>query len=435
MAVGHLYGTGDEEIRGRLGVDAVLFLSLFAAQAGLIVVQPVLAQIASDFSVATATAGQLRAVSGLAAGIMALVVAPLAGRLGLRELLLGATGLLALGSLASAIAPSLLILALIQVGIGVAIGVLLTAGTSAAGEWVAPEQGARALSWALSGQAAGWVVGMPLIGIVGEMGWRYAWLAFPFVASLLAALALSRAAVPRESGSTNASVAVALADRRVRLWAVGELLASSAWAGTLVFAGALFTESYEASLPLTGLLLAPAGLAVIAGNVVFRRLVSCEPGRLLVRLALILAVLVPIFGAVRCGIVVSAVLFTVASFLAGGRMLIGNAFGLQMAPRLRLAVMGTRASANQFGYFIGAAIGGLALGSGGYGVLGLTLGALFLGAALAVTTTTTTGLRAGRHSIAEGLNVPARPSVAAFREALIPRCLTQDSSIKKGAHP
>lgn len=421
--MGQLSGTGTTGGQGRLGVNAVLFLSLFAAQAGLIVVQPVLAQIASDFSVATATAGQLRTVSGLAAGIMALSVGLLARRLALRELLLGATVLLALGSVASAIAPSLLVLALMQVGVGVAIAVLMTAGTTAAGEWVAPEQRARALSWALSGQAAGWVVGMPLIGVVGEMGWRYAWLAFPLVASLVAAVAVRKGALPRESGSSNASVTTALADRRVARWAVGELLASSAWAGTLVFAGALFTESYEASLPLTGVLLAPAGLAVIAGNVVFRRFVRCDTGQLLIRLALVLAVLVPLFGVFRGGIVVSAALFTAASFLAGGRMLIGNAFGLQVAPSLRLAIMGTRASANQFGYFVGAAIGGVALGAGGYGVLGLTLGGLFFGAALAVTTTPA-GLRLGRRDAAGGRSLLRRPSAAALREALVPRCLT-----------
>ena len=48
--------------------------------------------------------------------------------------------------------------------------------------------------------------------------------------------------------------------------------------------------------------------------------------------------------------------------------------------------MGARAAANQFGYFVGSAAGGIALGLSGYPGLGIVLGALFVAAALPLTT-------------------------------------------------
>jgi predicted MFS family arabinose efflux permease len=55
---------------------------------------------------------------------------------------------------------------------------------------------------------------------------------------------------------------------------------------------------------------------------------------------------------------------------------------MDKAPEDRVAVMSLRAAANQLGYLLGAAVGGLALTLGGFSALGLTLAALFAAAAL-----------------------------------------------------
>ena len=120
-------------------VSITLFTSLFAGQAALIAMAPVLTEAASDLDVSTAAAGQLRTLTGLTAGITALLMGRLAGRFGLGRQLVGASLLLALGSLASALAPSFALLALAQVPVGVAVAILTTAGTLAAAEWVSPE--------------------------------------------------------------------------------------------------------------------------------------------------------------------------------------------------------------------------------------------------------------------------------------------------------
>jgi predicted MFS family arabinose efflux permease len=359
----------------------VLFAALFAAQAAVIALSPVLPRVAAELAVSTATAGQLRTAAGLAAGVAALLVTRWT-RADLRKLMVAATGLVAVGSLLSSLAPTFTLLVAAQVVVGVGIGTLVSAATTAAAEWAPAEQRTRVLAWALVGQPTAWIVGMPLIGFLGQTSWRYGLLALPLTASLLAAGAL--ATRPRPAAQArDADLLGALQERDFSRWVAGELLANAGWAGTLVYSGALFLQSYDTSPALTGFLLAAAAAAFVGGNLVFRRLVSDDPRPQLTSFALALAIVVPLFGSLRPNVTVSAALFATAGFLAGGRTLIGNAFGLQAAPDRRLAVMGMRAATTQLGYFVGAAAAGAALEADGYAGLGLAMGGFFIAAAAA----------------------------------------------------
>ena len=65
--------------------------------------------------------------------------------------------------------------------------------------------------------------------------------------------------------------------------------------------------------------------------------------------------------------------------------MVAGALGMDAAPEDRVAAMSMRAAANQFGYLLGAALGGVALAAGGFSALGTAFSALFvLGAALHV---------------------------------------------------
>jgi predicted MFS family arabinose efflux permease len=363
-------------------VSVALFLSLFAAQAGVIAMAPVLADAASDLEVSTAAAGQLRTITGLAAGITALLLGALAGRIGLGRQLLTASALLAIASIASAAAPTFPLLAVAQLLVGVAVAVLTTAGTLAAAEWVAPDLRTRTLSWALVGQPTAWIVGMPLIGALGEHSWRYGWLALPLAAAVAAAILVASRAGQPPARSQPARARSVLADHGIACWLASELLANAAWAATLVYAGALFAESYATSIKLTGCLLAVAGVTYVVGNLLGRRLAGRDPRRVLVLLAVLLAVTDGLFGTARPGIATSTVLLASAAFLAGGRTLIASGFALSTTPEIRPAVTGLRAATMQFGYFVGSLAGGAALTAGGYSAFGATVGALFLAAAV-----------------------------------------------------
>lgn len=367
--------------RGHRSATVTLFTALFAAQGALIAMSPVLAQAADDLDVSTAAAGQLRTVTGVAAGVTALLVSLGMVRLGLARQLLLSSVLLALGSLASAAAPDYAVLAAAQVPVGIAVAVLTTAATLAAAEWVPSELRTRTLSWALVGQPAAWIVGMPLIGAVGASSWRYGWLVLPFAAAITVAVLVGRRA-SAASASTRADLGAVLRDKTVAPWLASELLANSAWAGTLVYAGALFSEVHGASPVTTGVVLAIGAVAYIAGNLTSRRLVRLEPVGVLVVLAAASGIAVLAFASAACGMIVRTMLFSVAAFFVGGRTMVSSAFAVAMPLARRGAVTSLRASTMQFGYVVGSSLGGIAVAVGGYRALGATTATLFLSGAV-----------------------------------------------------
>jgi len=368
-------------VRERRTIGVTLFLCLAASQASLLVLTPVLAGVASDFDVSTAVAGQLRTVSGLAAGVTAVLTGLVATRVGLRELLLGSLAVIAIGSASSALAPDFAVLVLAQLAIGAGIGFSYSAALAAVAEWTTPAERSKVLATALLGPPVAWVIGMPVAGIVGGVSWRLVWIAVPLVLSLLAAAVLTRRA-STPPASSRADLRTVLAHPGVLRWSTGELLAFSAWAGSLVFVGALFVETYGLSERATGIALGFGALVYLPGNLFFRRFLGKHEPELLVLLPLAAAVIVGVLGVVRPSAWFSLGVFSALSFVAGGRTLAGSARGLELAPDLRLGVTGVRTAALQLGYFVGAAAGGIALAAGGYPALGLTFAGLFVAAAV-----------------------------------------------------
>lgn len=363
--------------------ERTLFLAMFAGQAGFMVLSPILPEISREFAVTTATAGQLRLVSAAAGGATALAIAPLARRIDLRSLLMLGLGLLAVGSVACALAPLFSVLLAAQLAVGAGLGIVVSAALAAAAEWAAPEGRSRVVSWALLGQPAAWVAGMPVAGVVGEIDWRLAWIAVPFLASLLGIAAVRRRPSEARAAAPVGSWRRVMRSPEVAGWALGELLAFAAWGGTLVFSGALFIESYGASAAGTGVLLAIGAAAYFPGNLLVRRRLPAAARPVLAGFGLALAIGVAALGIVRPGIGFSAALFAGLVFLAGGRTLAGSATGLDAAPEQKMAVTSIRAAATQFGYLLGAGVAGVALAAGGYPALGLAQGAMFAAGALA----------------------------------------------------
>ena len=361
--------------------SSVLFACLFASQSGMLVLSPILVDVAREFGVSTATAGQLRSISGATGGVTALVLATAGKRPGPRDLLsLGAT-LIVLASGLSAAAPSFTVLAAAQAVFGVGIGLLVAVGIAAAGEWPAPAQRPHVLAWAIAGMPAAWIAGMPVVGAVADSGWRAPWLAVPAVAGLIA-LALVRMRPPDTPSRRTGDAVASWRRPEVARFAGGELLANAAWAGVLTYSGALLLESY--SIPSAGVALG-LGLmaaAMLPGTFTARRRAAHATPRLLAGLTGFQSAAVLALGTLRPGVGVTLALLALMAFVNGRRTMLAGALGMDAAPEDRVAAMSMRAAANQFGYLLGAAAGGLALAFGGFPALGLTLAALYAGAML-----------------------------------------------------
>ena len=343
----------------------VLFLAFVASQAGVLVLSPILSDVADDFGVSVAAAGQLRILAAPLAVAAALVAGRMLTRYSPRALLGVASALVAVGSIASAAAPSFALLAVAQVPLWIGIATILTAGIAATASWSAPERRTRVVARALAGPPTAWILGMPVIGVVAEVQWRLAFLALPLPAALLALLAVvSRPPdLPISAAATSLRGLLRRAD--ARRWALGELLANSAWAGTLVFSGALLTEEYGMSTTATGVALAAVAVAYLVGNQRAGRLAAERARWTMLAASIGAAVVVTANWAYTPAVAVTLVLFATSGALVATRTVAGTVYGFTVAGDLGREVGTVRAVTTQLGYLIGALVGGAALGGGG----------------------------------------------------------------------
>ena len=359
-----------------------LFLAFVASQAGVLVLSPILSDVAADFGVSVAAAGQLRILAAPLAVVAALVAGRLLVRFSPRALLGVASVLLAVGSLASAAAPSFAVLALAQIPMWIGIATLLTAGVAATAAWSEPGQRTRVVAHAFAGPPTAWIVGMPIVGVVAEIHWRLAFLALPLPAALLAGVAV--AARPRDVPISAAGTSLRGLLRRAeaRRWAVGELLANSAWAGTLVFSGALLTERFGMSTAATGVALAAVAVAYLVGNRRAGRAPAGRARRTMLACSAGAGLLIALNWSFSPTVALTLVLFAASGALVATRTVAGTVFGFSVAGDLGREVGTIRAVTTQLGYLIGALVGGAALAVGGFALLGVAMGGLFLASTL-----------------------------------------------------
>jgi predicted MFS family arabinose efflux permease len=373
-----------DRLRGKLTASPalVLFMCVFTSQAAVLVLSPILVEVAGDLDVSTAVAGQLRVFAAPVALAAAVLVARWAGRIPLRTLLCAGATLVGVGSVASAAAPTFVVLAVAQVPLWIGVAVLVAGGVGAAGAWSAPETRNRVVARALAGAPAAWVVGMPAIGLVAGGSWRLAFLAVPLPAAAITG-GLVVASRPADGGRrADVSLGRLLRQAGARPWALGEFLAMSAWAGTLVFSGALFIEEYGASARLTGVLLATVAVAYLGGNAVGARIHHDCLRRALARGNVAAAASVAVTWLLTPNIVVTLALFSFAAAVVAARTVVGTGYGFAIAGERKLEVGAARAAITHAGYLAGSFVGGAALAVGGHPAVGVAFGALFLGATI-----------------------------------------------------
>jgi MFS transporter, DHA1 family, inner membrane transport protein len=358
-------------------------MCVFTSQAAILVLAPILVSIAEDLHVSTAVAGQLRMFGAPVAVLVAFVLAQLGSRLPLRVLLLVSNAFVAVGSVASAAAPSFIVLALAQLPLWIGVAGLVAAGIGAAGAWSAPDMRSRVVARALAGAPAAWVVGMPVIGAVASESWRLAFIAVPLPAALITAALVAAGEPDNQAARSETSLVRLLRLPGARSWATGELLAMSAWTGTLVYSGALFVETYGTSTETTGILLALVAVAYLGGNAIGGRIHgSCVSRRALAQSSVVAAVALALLWTVTPNAGVTLVLFAIAATVVAARTVVGTTYGFAVAGERKLEVGAARAVVSHAGYLVGSLIGGAGYAAGGRPVAGLAFAAMLLASVL-----------------------------------------------------
>ena len=415
------------------GPAPILFACFFAAQSGYLALTPVLTDVAHAFGVSTAAAGQVRTVAAVVAVATAILTGTAGRQAPRRKLLIVALALTASGAATSAVAPSIIVLGLGQCLIGAGSATVTAAGVAAAAEWSDERARGRVVAWAIVGAPTAWVVTMPLIGALASIAWRLAFVA-PVAAAALAVMTLRHA--PRNAADSAIDEVSGVPRRGLARWAAGEILFSSAFGGTLAYAGALLVDSYGTSPGTVGLALGAGAAAYIPGTFAAKSVHGTAARPLLAAAALLLAALVTGFGTWRAGALASTLGFAALCFLAGARQYLGSMVGLGLAGD-RNTSMAVRAAAGQAGWIVGAAAGGAALATAGYPGLGVVLGGLFAASALPYTAPLARSIRSRLRAPATRLPAhrPATARAPGYRTEAPSRRRGLGPSTRPAPHP
>lgn len=364
------------------GTDATLWLlsvANFAVGMGAFVVIGVLSPVAADLRISSAEAGRLLTVYALVYAIASPLLIALTGALDRARLLTGGLVLFGVGAVLCALSSSLegVLAARAVMALGGAVVTPVAASIGVA--LVSPQERGRALALVFVGLTLAQALGVPFGAWLGyAYGWRTA---FGVVAVLcVATVLLCLWRLPRGVRvpvATLASLGAVFSSWRQSL----------AVAFTALFIGSVyvpytyvapFLESrYGLGRDGVTLVLVLFGLGAVLGNAVGGRLTDrIGPQRTLTGLAIAQIVCMPALTLLPLPLAAFVALLTVWSVCGWSFMVPQQARLAAMSPQQVPVLLALNAAAIYVGGSVGSAVGGLALGLGGFAVLGLVGGSI-----------------------------------------------------------
>jgi predicted MFS family arabinose efflux permease len=354
-----------------------LVLATMATQASIVVLAPIVVEVADDFGASVSAVGIARSVMAGTAVVGSLVLGPLIDRLGVRPVLVAGGGLAMAGAGATAAAPSLAAFYAAHVLVGGGVACLLSAGFAGVGAYFDESESAWAMGYVVGAQSLAWIVGNPLIGILTDAAsWRLAYVvpAAAAAGALAAGLRAPRGAVVQAVEEERRGLWAVAGDVSARRWAIAELVAYSAWTAELTYVGAFYVRTYGIEESAVGFLLAVGSFAFLASTLSTDRLARRFGRRtLVVGGALGMGALVVVLMNVTPSVWFTLAMFFVVALCAGLRSTGSSALGLDQLPAQPGSMMAARTASAQLGYMIGAAVGGAVLALSGFGALGFVI--------------------------------------------------------------
>lgn len=368
-------------------VVALMTLTCVTVVTAMTMVAPLLVDLAKDFGISVAVAGQLGTATSLPWAITALVAGPTTDRIGRRTTLVAA--LIGLGTVSclSALAPSFGVLLALRVLMGIVGGAAPTAMLTVVGDHVPVEQRGSAMGWVFAGFGIAAVVGVPAAGALGgAFGWRWALaivgLSVFAIAALVWCLLPPDAPRPASANPVQAYARVLQTPGFLRLLSAntGERIA---YVSTTLYLPPFLMQSYDLSALHVGPALAVAALGAIVGNILGGRIADRVDRPLAYAATLIAstAFALPLFF-LPLGLALSTALAALFGLANGASRPAFLSLASEASTRHRGTAMGLVSCSSQVGWASGAALGGLAIAAGdSYGGIGLLAAAASLYAA------------------------------------------------------
>jgi predicted MFS family arabinose efflux permease len=368
------------------GAVFAMALGAFVLVASEFMPVSLLTPVAADLHISEGQAGQAISVSGAFALVTSLFIAPLAGRLDRKLLLLALTLMMMVSGTVAAFAPDYTVFMIGRAFIGVAIGGFWSMSAATAMRLVPAHQVPRALAIVNGGNALATVVAAPLGSFLGGIvGWRGAFFAVVPVAAI--AFSWKLFSLPKMHAAAGAGDGDAFRLVRRRVVALG--MAGVA----LFFMGqfALFTylRPFLESVTglgvsgLTGMLLA-VGVAGFIGTTLIGGVLEKHLYRTLIVIPLIMAAIGVTLMFVGASLPATAVLLGAWGLVATAAPVGWWTWLARTLPRDAEAGGGLIVAVVQLAIASGATIGGILFDASGYRAsFGLSVAVLAVGALLA----------------------------------------------------
>ena len=368
---------------------AVLGLTVFATISAILIVPPLLVEIATDLNISVAVAGQLATATFAAWAVMGVSGGPLSDSFGRRPVALACLAVLSASILGAAFAPNLETLLALRVLAGLGGGAIPPNIVGAVSDVISPARRAQAVGALLSIQGLASAISVPLVAALADLGgWRLPFIVYGGV--LVVGLAANWLWLPKDRGERVRNWAylsryrslVAMRFFRVAV-AVNTTQRIAFW-GTISFFAAYLINTFDLSVGFVALPLAVAA----AGQMVGTYGAAFAANRKY-RAAIIAAASVAggAFGfalfSVDLGLWATVAVATVSTGLLSVTFPILIAASTEYSGESKATGVGLMGFSNQSGGMLGAGIAGALLASVGYAGIGyMCLGATIVSALL-----------------------------------------------------
>jgi predicted MFS family arabinose efflux permease len=349
---------------------AVLAMSLgaFVLVASEFMPVSLLTPIAADLHISEGQAGQAIAISGAFALLTSLSIAPLAGRLDRKVLLLALTLLMMASGTIVSLAPDYLVFMLGRALIGVAIGGFWSMSAATAMRLVPERDVARALAIVNGGNALATVVAAPLGAFLGSMvGWRGAFFCVVPVAAIAFGWKLASLPAMHAQGRAGAADAVRLLKRPAVAFGMAAVSLFFMGQFTLFTYLRPFLETVtHADVSTLSLMLLLVGVAGFVGTTLIGALLEGRLYRTLVAIPVLMAAIAMALVAFGGSVAATAPLLAAWGLVATSAPVGWWIWLAKTLPRDAEAGGGLIVAVVQLAIMLGATVGGMAFDASGY---------------------------------------------------------------------
>ena len=364
--------------RGVSSWTLILFATaVFMVRAGMLMLGPLLVELADDFDTSVAVAGQLAAATFITWGITAPLVGPISDTYGRRPVLLTGVLLMALGILGSGAAWNFASLLALRLITGIGSAMIPPTIMAAMADSLPPEKVGKAVGFITASSWVGVALGVPAIALIGHIGgWR-----LPFyITGGLSLTVWMMLWMWLPSSQRNLGQNINLFNRfkdigrRSAPWYVliANAAQQAALLGLMTYFAAYMIEIYgwdkASTAPGLALLGVGAVIGSFAGGMIAGRARRLE---WLVVVSLSGGLLTGLLFSLDISAWIVVAMAFVVSVLVSVSMPVQMTLMMHLAGQSRGTAGGMFSTSNQLGGVVGASAGGLMLSLGGFSAVGL----------------------------------------------------------------